>query len=230
MAKKKMTPEEMILARLDGIEGELKTLRKSSESAAELRQDLAPLFNSAFRIMMEELGEVEFGFQLEDLFALMKRALRSVRNITYALEQLENLIGLWQTVEPMLKSSVPNLINYMDNLERQGVFRTYKAMLEVRAKVAAQYGPEEIAAMGDGFVLFLGFLKKLSNPEMIQFLNQLLDIPLELELEEVKPLTPMGALAALGSKEARQGMSVMLELTKAVGKLKRGEGSQLASP
>lgn len=223
MSPKKMTPEELILARLDGIEGELKILRKSSESAAELRKDLAPLFNSAFRILMEEMGQVEFGFQLEDFFALLKRGLRSIRNITYALEQLENVIDLWKATEPMLKSSVPNLIDYMDRLERKGVFRTYKAMLEVRAKVAAHYGPEEIASMGDGFVLFLGFLKKLSNPEMIQFLNQLLDIPLELNLEEVKPLGPLGALAALGSKEARQGLSVMLELTKAVGKLKGGE-------
>jgi hypothetical protein len=111
----------------------------------------------------------------------------------------------------------------MDGLERKGVFRTYKAMLEVRAKVAAQYGPVTIAAMGDGFVLFLGFLKKLSNPDMIQFLSQFLDIPLELRLEEVKPLGPLAALSALGSKEARQGLAVMLELTKAVGKLKAGE-------
>ena len=185
MPAKKMTPEEMILTRLESIEGELKVLRKSQESAAELRQDLAPLFNSAFRIVMEEMGQVEVGFQLEDLFALMKRGLRSIKNITYALEQLENVIELWKATEPMLKSSVPHLINYMDGLERKGVFRTYKAMLEVRAKVAAHYGPEEIAAMGEGFVLFLGFLKKLSNPEMIQFLNQLLDIPLELRLEEV---------------------------------------------
>ena len=230
MPAKKMTPEEMILTRLESIEGELKVLRKSQESAAELRQDLAPLFNSAFRIVMEEMGQVEVGFQLEDLFALMKRGLRSIKNITYALEQLENVIELWKATEPMLKSSVPHLINYMDGLERKGVFRTYKAMLEVRAKVAAHYGPEEIAAMGEGFVLFLGFLKKLSNPEMIQFLNQLLDIPLELRLEEVKPLGPLGALSGLGSKEVRQGLSVMLELTKAVGKLKQGERSQLAGP
>src|SRR4030042_80771 len=134
MPEKKMTPEELILARLESIEGELKILRKSSESAAELRRDLAPLFNSAFRILMEEMGQVEVGFQLEDLFALMKRGLRSIRNITYALEQLENFIDLWKAREPMLKSSVPNLIKYMDGLERKGVFRTYKAMLEARAK------------------------------------------------------------------------------------------------
>jgi uncharacterized protein YjgD (DUF1641 family) len=213
-----MTDTEMILARLDKIEGELTTLRKANESAAELRKDLAPLVNSAFRILMEELGEVEFGFQLEDFFALLKRGLRSVRDITYALEQLDSFMGFWNATEPMLKSSVPNLIDYLDKLERRGVFRTYAAMLEVRAKVAAAYGPEEIAAMGDGFVLLLSMLKKLSQPETMQFLNRLLDIPGQLHLDEAKPLGPRGAMQIL-SPEVRQGLAVMLELTKAVGKL-----------
>jgi len=214
-----MTDAEMILERLGKIEGELTTLRKANESSAELRQDLAPLINSAFRILMEELGEVEFGFQLEDFFALLKRGLRSVRNITYALEQLDSFMGFWNATEPMLKSSVPNLIDYLDKLERRGVFRTYTAMLEVRAKVAAAYGPEEIAAMGDGFVLLLSVLKKLSDPETVRFISRLLDIPAELHLEETRPLGPLGALQVLTSPEARQGLAVMLELTKAVGKL-----------
>lgn len=214
-----MTDSELILARLDKIEGELTTLRKANESSAELRKDLAPLINSAFRILMEELGEVEFGFQLEDFFALLKRGLRSVKNITYALEQLDSFMGFWNATEPMLKSSVPNLINHLDKLERRGVFRTYAAMLEVRAKVAAAYGPEEIAAMGDGFVLLLSILKKLSDPETIRFFSQLLDIPAELRLEETRPLGPLGALQVLTSPEARRGLAVMLELTKAVGKL-----------
>jgi Protein of unknown function (DUF1641) len=224
-----MTGEERILERLDRLEAQLGTLTRQAQSSAELRRDLAPLINSAFRILMQELGEVEFGFQLEDLYALLKRGLRSIRNLTYALEQLQNFMDFWNAMEPMMKSSVPNLIDYLDNLERKGVFRTYAAMLEVRAQVAAHYGPEEIAAMGQGFVLVLGMLQKLSNPEMIRFLNQLLDIPLELKLEEVKPLGPLTALAALGSVEAREGLGVMLELTKALSKLKAGE-PQAAPP
>lgn len=223
-----MTAEEQILERLDRMEAQLGTLAREAQSSAELRKDLAPLINSAFRRLMQELGEVEFGFQLEDLFALLKRGLRSVRNLTYALEQLQNFIDFWNAMEPMMKSSVPNLIDYLDKLERKGVFRTYTAMLEVRAQVAAHYGPEEIAAMGEGFVLILGMLQKLSNPEMIRFFNQLLDIPLELKLEETKPLGPLGVLSALGSVEAREGLSVMLELTKALGKLKAGAGDPRA--
>jgi uncharacterized protein YjgD (DUF1641 family) len=218
--EKAMSTEEQLLARLTGVEEQLRILVKAQESSAELRKDLTPLVSSTFRILMQELGEVEFGFQLEDLFALLKRGLRSVRNITYVLEQLDNVIELWKVTEPMLKSSVPNLIKYLDRLERQGVFRTYTAMLEVRAKVASQYGPEEIAAMADGFVLILGILKKLSDPETVQFINRLLDLPGELNLEEAQPLGPLGALAALTQQETRQGIGVMLQLTKALGKLK----------
>ncbi len=219
-----MSDEQMILARLEGIETQVRQLAKASESMAELRRDLSPLVNSTVRILMQELGEVEFGFQLEDFFALLKRGLRSVRNLTYTLEQLDNLIEMWRAMEPMLKSTVPNLIKYFDSMERKGVFRTYAAMLEVRAKVAAHYGAEEIAAMGDGFVLILGLLKTLSNPETVQFINRVMDLPSEVRLEEAEPVSLLGLFKALGSRETRQGLGVMLELTRALGTLKGNGG------
>jgi uncharacterized protein YjgD (DUF1641 family) len=215
-----MTTEEMILDRLDRMEEQLGVLVKSQRRADELKQDLTPLMGSAFRHLMEEMGEVEFGFQLEDLYALVKQSLRSIRSLTYALKQLQNLIDLWQTVEPLLKSTVPNLIDYLDGLEQQGVFRTYTAMLEIRAKVAAQYGPEEITAMGDGFVILLSILKQLSHPEIVRFIGRLMEIPLEIKPEECKPTGPLGMVAGLADPEAKRGLGVMLELLKGLGRVK----------
>ena len=219
-----MTTEALILERLDRMEEQLGTLVKSQRRADELKQDLTPLVGGVFRHMMEELGEVEFGFQLEDLFALMKQSLRSIRSLTYALKQMQNLIDLWQTMEPLLKSTVPNLIDYMDGLERRGVFRTYAAMLEVRAKVASQYGPEEIAAMGDGFVILLSILKQLSHPEIVRFIGRLMEIPLEIKPEECKPIGPLSAIAGLSDPEAKRGLGVMLELLKGLGRVKIDAG------
>ena len=218
---KKPSKEDLLLERLERMEEQLTTLVRAQQSLAELKSDLSPLVNSAVKIMIDELGMVESGFQLEDLWDLLKRGLRSVRNITYALEQLENIVDLWNSVEPMLKSTVPNFINYMDGLEQKGVFRTYAAMLEVRAKVAQHYPAEEISAMGDSFVLLLSMLKKLSSPQMIDFMNRILEIPMELNLQGAKPMGPFGMLSAMGSKEARQGLGVAMELTKALGKLNK---------
>jgi uncharacterized protein YjgD (DUF1641 family) len=220
--EKKPSKEDLLLERLDRMEGQLQTLVKSQESLTELKNDITPLLNSAFKLVLDELGTVETGFQLEDLFALLKQGIRSVRNLTQGLEMLENLFELWNNMEPLLKSTVPNLINYMDNLERKGVFRTYAAMLEVRAKVAAHYDAEEIATMSDAFVLLLSMLKKLSDPQMMEFMNRILEIPTGIKLDAAKPLGPLGMLSAMGSKEARQGLGVALELTKALGKLSHG--------
>ncbi len=219
---KRLSKEDRLWERLDRMEGQLQTLVQAQQSLTELKNDISPLVNSAFKIALDELGTVEAGFQLEDLFALLKQGLRSIRNLTQALEMLENIFELWNSMEPLLKSSVPNLINYMDNLERKGVFRTYAAMLEVRAKVAAHYDPEEIAAMSDAFVLLLSMLKKLSDPQMIDFMNRILELPLAVKLEEAKPLGPLGMLSAMGNKETRQGLGVAMELTKALGKLSQG--------
>ncbi|MGP8105633.1 MAG: DUF1641 domain-containing protein, partial [Desulfobaccales bacterium] len=187
MPDKKLSTEQMLLERLDRMEGQLQTLIKAQQGLAELKNDLAPLVNSAVKIFIDELGMVEAGFQMEDFIALLKRGLRSIRNLTQALEMMENFFDLWNTIEPLLKSMVPNLIRYMDNLEQKGVFRTYSAMLEIRAKVAQQYPTEEIAVMGDGFVVLLSLLKKLSQPEMIGFINKLMDLPLGVNLQAVKP-------------------------------------------
>jgi uncharacterized protein YjgD (DUF1641 family) len=202
------------------MEKQLQTLVKAQQGLAELKSDLSPLLNSAVKIVIDELGMVEAGFQMEDFFDLLKRGLRSIRNLTQLLEMMENFFGLWNTMEPLLKSAVPNLIRYMDNLEQKGVFRTYSAMLEVRAKVAQHYPTEEIAAMGDGFVVLLSLLKKLLQPEMVGFFNKLMDLPLGVNLQAVKPVGAMGMLSAMGNKETRQGLGVALEFTKALGKLK----------
>jgi len=220
MTDKNPGKEQMLLERLDRMEEQLQTLVKAQQGLAELKRDLSPLLNSAVKVVIDELGMVEAGFQLEDFFDLLKRGLRSIRNLTQALEMMENFFDLWNSMEPLLKSMVPNLINYMDNLERKGVFRTYASMLEVRAKVAQHYPSEEITVMGDGFVVLLSLLKKLSHPEMIGFINKLMDLPLGVNLQAAKPVGAMGMLSAMGNKETRQGLGVALELTKALGKLK----------
>ncbi|MGA7577586.1 MAG: DUF1641 domain-containing protein [Desulfobaccales bacterium] len=220
MTDKNPSTEQMLLERLDRMEEQLQTLVKAQQGLAELKNDLSPLLNSAVKRVIDELGMVEAGFQMEDVFDLVKRGMRSIRNLNQALEMMENLFDLWGAMEPMLKSTVPNLINYMDNLEQKGVFRTYSAMLEVRAKVAQHYPSEEITAMGDGFVVLLSLLKKLSRPEMIDFINRLMELPLGLNLQAAKPVGAMGMLSAMGNKETRQGLGVALELTKALGKLK----------
>ncbi len=223
-----MTTEEKILERLDRIEAQLAPVSASAKGLNELREDLIPLSGQAFRLLIRELEDVESGFQLEDLLALMKRFLRSVKHLQFGLEQLENIVDFVLTIEPLLKSSVPQLINYLDDLEQKGVLRIIQSTLDVRAKVAASYNAEDIDQIGDGLVGLLGLAQKLGNPQAQAFLEKMATLPSKVDLENVKPVGPFGMLGALSSKEARQGLGVLMELTKAMGALKNGGGSSAA--
>jgi len=220
-----MTNEELILERLDRIEAQLAPISHTASGISELREDLIPLSGQAFRLLSRELEDVESGFQLEDLLTLLKRTLRSVKHIIFSLEQLENIVDFVTTIEPLLKSAVPQVINYLDDLEQRGVLRIINATLDVRAKVASAYTAEDVDQIGDGAVALLGLTKKLSDPQSVEFLEKLASLPSKVDLADAKPIGPFGMLGALSSKEARQGLGVLMELTKAMGSLKNGGNS-----
>ena len=160
-----MTNEKQILERLDRIEAQLTPISQTAAGLKEIRDDLIPLSGQAFRLLIRELEDVESSFQLEDLLALFKRFLRSVKHLQFSLDQLENIVDFVITIEPLLKSAVPKIIDYLDELEQRGVLRIIQSTLDVRAKIAASYSPEDIEQIGDGAVALLGMAKKLGNPQ-----------------------------------------------------------------
>ena len=153
---------------------------------------------------------MESSFQLEDLMALLKRSLRSVKDIIFALDQVENVVDFVNTIEPLLKSSVPQVINYLDDLEQRGILRIITSTLDVRAKIAEAYSAEDIDKIGDGAVVALGLVKKLSDPKAAEFLEKIAELPSKIDLSGAKPVGPFGMLSALSSKEARQGLGLSL--------------------
>jgi uncharacterized protein YjgD (DUF1641 family) len=215
-----MSKEDLILQRLEEIETKLALVHERAVVSQNFWHDMQPVMNDAFKVMLHELGDIETGFQLEDLFVLLKTSLRSVNNLTYTLNQLETLINLWGTAEPLMKSTVPKAIAYLDDLEQKGVFRTYQAMLNLRAKVAQEYGPEQIEQMGDAFVFLIGMLNKLSDPKVRMMIEKASDAFTTMDLDKAEPCGPIGLMRAMSSPEAKQGLAVMVEMTKTLGKLR----------
>jgi uncharacterized protein YjgD (DUF1641 family) len=122
-------------------------------------------------------------------------------------------------MEPVLKVAVPHLIDKLDDLEQKGIFRINKAVINMYSKIAENYTPEDIDAMGDGFVRMHGIIKKLSEPAMIDFLEQFLNLPAQIDLAAAKPTGPLGLMFRMMNQDCRQGLGVAVEMTRALGKI-----------
>jgi uncharacterized protein YjgD (DUF1641 family) len=215
-----MTNEELILQRLDSIEEKIDPILKSRAAFDELKADIVPLSNTAVALLMEGLQEVESGFTLEDLTYLAKLTARNVQNFIWALKMMDNVIEFINDIEPLLKSAVPQIIEHLDTLEQRGVFRIIKAMMDVRAKVADAYSPEDVDTIGDGAVAMLALFKKFSDPKALALMEKLAALPAEIDLTNAKKAGPMRLAAAPFNGEFKEGMGVMLEFAKAMAKLK----------
>jgi len=215
-----MTNEELIMERLDRIEKQIAPLSESIRSLRELKDDMMIVSQPASQMLIKELADIESSFQLEDLVKLTKRMLRSVKNITFALDQLETAIDFAKTAEPLLRTVVPLFISYLDDLEQKGVLRIYKSTLDIRAKVADTYTPEDMEKIGDGIVAMLELAKSVTDPQALAFLQKWAEIPATVDLSVSKKIGPWGLLSAGSNPEVKEGLGVLIELTKAMGKLK----------
>ncbi len=226
-----MSDDAQILERLTRIEEKLDRFSRLQgmsdvfESFHDLGRDVSLLTYPAVKMLTEELGEVETGFQLEDLSLVLKRFLLSLRHIAWGMEQLENLVDWWQDMEPIMKLAVPHVIDFLEDMDEKGIFKGYQAMLQGYAKIAQTYGPEDIDAIAEGIVRMHGVAKQFSDPKFIKFVEKFMEIPSPVDLEEAKPTGPMGLMWRLRSRESRQGLGVRAELTKALGKLGNGSPS-----
>jgi uncharacterized protein YjgD (DUF1641 family) len=134
---------------------------------------------------------------------------------------MASIIEFVKDLEPLMRTAVPQIIDKLDDLEQKGVFRILKATtVDLRTKVAASYTPEDIEVMGDGLVATLGLLKSLSDPKAVALLEKLSKIPSQVELDNAKSIGPLGLVSAGFDPEIGQGLGVLMELTKAMGRIK----------
>lgn len=215
-----MAVESMILERLERLEAEVAPLAASARAVVELRAELAPRVNEAVQKLIAELADVESDFQLEDLLYLVKKLLRNIRNLNFVLDQTKNLIDFALTAEPLLKTTVPQLIGRLDELERLGVLRLLATGVEVLKRVAAAFTAEDLTRAVDGMVRLAEILKKATAPPALELLERAAELPARLDLAAARPVGLFGLLGALGDPRIREGLGVLLELTRGLASLK----------
>jgi uncharacterized protein YjgD (DUF1641 family) len=215
-----MSQETELVQRMDRLEAQIAPIAESAKALGELREELAPRVNEAVAALIAELADLEADFQLEDLMYLAKNAMRNVRNLNFTLDQLKNLIDFLVIAEPVMKTTVPQIIFYLDELEQKGVFRILNLGLEVLKRIGSDYSTEQLQQIGDGMVRLVGVLHKLVAPEALDLMEKAAALPASADVAGAKPVGLFGLMGALSDPKMKAGVGVALELTKGLAELR----------
>ncbi|QCC86311.1 DUF1641 domain-containing protein [Desulfovibrio desulfuricans] len=213
-----MTPEDKILERLAAIEDKLSDLQQSKENSRMLMEQLTPIGNHAFRLMVEEMETLNGRVTLDDILALGRKGLLTVPKLTWLLDQLENAADLWNILHPAVAPTFPHIIEKMGAWEKDGVFEKMSAFKSAGGNLLGSMSPEDIANTGEGLTFLVSQLQRLADPDLQARITKLMAMLGEIDMDSVKPTGVLGLFGTLCSAEGRQSLGLLAELIKITGK------------
>jgi uncharacterized protein YjgD (DUF1641 family) len=183
----------------------------------ELKADLTPVANDMYAATVEQLAEVEPHVRLEDGLRLLKRLARNTRNLELMLDQLESLQDFLADVMPLSHQMVGSATAQLDALERKGYFAFAREGMGIADRVVGSFTPDDVRQLGENIVLILSTVKAMTQPEVMNLVNNL-TVTFQRVEHDPKALStsPLSLLAQMRDPEVRRGLALTMQMLRAM--------------
>ena len=179
----------------------------------ELKDDLTPIMNDLFRLLVQQLEEVESYVQIEDIFHFFKRLLRNTRNLEQMLDLLESLVELWQDLSPLTRDVFLTFMNRLDEMEQKGYFVFLQGGLEIVDRIVTSFSEEDVRQLGENIVLILQTVKEMTQPEVMNMMRHTAVVVRE---EEPVDTSLLGILRQMNDPAVKKGLAKTLMVLRSV--------------
>ncbi len=192
----------------------LEAQNRRQQALEELQQDMIPIVNHAIKLTIDELAEVGSDFQLEDLLVMLKRMLRNTRLIMRMMDQLEAVSALGDEIDILGKQVFASTVSTLDRLERGGYFALARGSWHIVEQIAAEFGEEDVRALGDNIVTILKTVRSMTQPEVMALVNNMATAIRE-EPQVPENISMLALARELGDPKVRQGLARLMLMLKA---------------
>jgi len=207
---------ERIEQQLEWLVKEQQAARRAREQWEELKQDLLNVGNDAFKSLVEELDDVAPFIRTGDFLQLFKRFLRNVPNITQTIILLEGLLDFWKDLRPVSKELFNDLLYFLDELDRKGYFEFFGELLKVLERIVTHFTVEDVKALGDNIVTILETVRSLTQPEMLNAVNNAISLYKGLDFEVHQEYSYWKLFREMNTPEMRQALGFLITFLKGI--------------
>ena len=123
---------------------------------------------------------------------------------------------LIEEATPIVKLAMDDLSERLQKLEDDGWTQFGEAALGVSQRIINNYGPDDVAELGDAIVGILDTVRAVTQPAVLSIAN---DASAAIEnAGETRPVGVVGMVKATQDEDVQRGMAVMFEVLRNVGK------------
>ena len=207
---------DQINKKLDIILEEIELQKKHRLEVEDLKDDLMRVGKDLYQTAVEELDQIHDHVSTRDILHFGKYMLRNVNTISKVVQQLESTKDFLNDAAPLIREYIVDFMAKMDEFDRKGYFEFIKESQNIVDKVVTSFSKEDVKALGDNIVTILNTIKNLTQPDMLQAINNALTVYKKLDIEFSDKVTLFSILKEMNSPEVRKGLVFALRFLKSL--------------
>ncbi len=207
---------DRINKKLDMILEEIELQKKHRLEVEDLKDDLMRVGKDLYQTAVEELDQIHDHLSTKDILYFGKYMLRNVNTISKVVQQLESTKDFLNDAAPLIREYIVDFMARLDEFDRRGYFEFIKESKNVVDKIVTSFSKEDVEALGENIVTILKTVKNLTQPDMLQTVNNALLVYKKLNIEVDKKVSLASVLKEMSSPEARKGLVFALRFLKSL--------------
>ena len=207
---------DQINIKLDIILEEIELQKKRRLEVEDLKDDLMRVGKDLYQTAVEELDQIHDHVSTRDILHFGKYMLRNVNTISKVVQQLESTKDFLNDAAPLIREYIVDFMAKMDEFDRRGYFEFIKESQNIVDKVVISFSKEDVKALGDNIVTILNTIKNLTQPDMLQAINNALNVYKILDIEVGDKVSLFSILKEMNSPEVRKGLVFALRFLKSL--------------
>jgi uncharacterized protein YjgD (DUF1641 family) len=114
-------------------------------------------------------------------------------------------------------------MNKLDEFDRKGYFQFIKELQKAGDNVITSFTPNDVKLLGDNIVTILNTIKNLTQPDMLQAINNAVAVYKNIDVKVDEKISLFGLVKELNSPEVKRGLAVGLKFLKNLASLEENQ-------
>lgn len=188
--------------------------RLKGNMVEDLAQDLSIIGKDVYDTTVEELDKQNIEIDADEIRIFLIKLLRNMNNFSVILNMFESMMDLSKDIAPLTRETLIDLTYRLHDLEQKGYFEFFLAVTRIVDNIVTHYTREDVEMLADNIVTIMDTVKNLTQPDMLQAINNAVSIYKDLDPNNVPEYTLWKAMRTLNSPEMRKGMGFIITFFK----------------
>jgi uncharacterized protein YjgD (DUF1641 family) len=188
--------------------------RLKADAIEDLISDFSIIGKDVYDSTVSELEDRAIEINPDELRLLGVRFLKNIKNFNNVLSTFESVTDFAQDAAPIANEMIIDFMKKLHEVEEKGYFEFLKEASKIIDNIVTNFSAEDVQLLADNIVTILNTVKGITQPEMLNSVNNALKAYGSMEMETVPEYSIWKLMRELNKPEMKRAIGFAVTFMK----------------